>query len=104
RQTVPPRQRLPAPAGTTRRTRPNRRCCHTDQGGCRLITRRAATEVLRNSGHPLRLSAPSLPRLGVIAMPEKDNHWLLRIGSGAALLGAVLAGGGNLLPPHHPPH
>jgi putative transposase len=37
-QAVPPRQRLPAPAGTTRRTRPNRRCCHTDQGGCRLIT------------------------------------------------------------------
>jgi hypothetical protein len=35
-------------------------------------------------------------------MPEKDNHWLLRMGSGAALLGAVLAGVGNLLHPITP--
>jgi hypothetical protein len=35
-------------------------------------------------------------------MPEKDNHWLLRMGAGAALLGAVLAGGGNLLHPITP--
>jgi hypothetical protein len=38
----------------------------------------------------------------VVAMPEKDNYWLLRIGSGAALLGAVLAGVGNLLHPITP--
>jgi putative transposase len=36
-QTVPPRQRLPPPAGAARRARPDHRCCHTDQGGCRLI-------------------------------------------------------------------
>ena len=35
-------------------------------------------------------------------MPEEDNHWLLRMGSGAALLGAVLAGVGNLLHPITP--
>jgi hypothetical protein len=35
-------------------------------------------------------------------MPEKDNHWLLRMGSGGALLGAVLAGVGNLLHPITP--
>ena len=35
-------------------------------------------------------------------MPEKDNRWLLRMGSGAALLGAVLAGVGNLLHPITP--
>jgi putative transposase len=44
---VPPRQRLPAPAGLTHRARPDRPCCHTHQGGCRLITRWAATEVPR---------------------------------------------------------
>jgi uncharacterized protein DUF4386 len=38
----------------------------------------------------------------VIAMPEKDNYWLLKMGSGAALLGAVLAGVGNLLHPITP--
>jgi Domain of unknown function (DUF4386) len=38
----------------------------------------------------------------VITMPERDNHWLLRMGSGAALLGAVLAGVGNLLHPITP--
>ena len=35
-------------------------------------------------------------------MPEKDNHWLLRMGSGAAVLGAVLAGVGNLVHPITP--
>ena len=35
-------------------------------------------------------------------MPQKDNHWLLRMGSGGALLGAVLAGVGNLLHPITP--
>jgi hypothetical protein len=36
------------------------------------------------------------------AMPTKDNYWLLRIGSGAAVLGAVCAGVGNLLHPITP--
>jgi low temperature requirement protein LtrA len=35
-------------------------------------------------------------------MPTKDNSWLLRIGSGAAVLGAVAAGAGNLLHPITP--
>jgi hypothetical protein len=35
-------------------------------------------------------------------MPTKDNYWLLRIGSGAAVLGAVAAGVGNLLHPITP--
>jgi hypothetical protein len=35
-------------------------------------------------------------------MPTKDNYWLLRIGSGAAVLGAVFAGVGNLLHPITP--
>jgi hypothetical protein len=30
-------------------------------------------------------------------LPTKDNYWLLRIGSGAAVLGALFAGVGNLL-------
>jgi putative transposase len=34
---IPPRQRLPVPAGPTCRARPDHRCCHTDEGGCRLI-------------------------------------------------------------------
>jgi putative transposase len=37
-QAVPPRQRPPAPGGAACRARPNRPCCHTHQGGCRLIT------------------------------------------------------------------
>ena len=54
-QTVPPRQRLPAPARPPRRAGRHHHNCHTDQGGCRrLITRRAATEVPRRSGHPLQ--------------------------------------------------
>jgi putative transposase len=36
-QAVPPRQRRSAPAGLAGRPRPDHRCCHTDQGGCRLI-------------------------------------------------------------------
>ena len=36
-QAVPPRQRLSVPARPTHRTRPDRRCYHTDQEGCRLI-------------------------------------------------------------------
>ena len=32
-------------------------------------------------------------------MPAKDSYWLLRIGAGAGVLGAVLAGVGNLLHP-----
>jgi hypothetical protein len=35
-------------------------------------------------------------------MPTKDNYWLLWIGSGAAVLGAVFAGVGNLLHPITP--
>jgi hypothetical protein len=35
---VPPGQRLPAPASVARSARPDRCCCHTRQGGCRLIT------------------------------------------------------------------
>jgi hypothetical protein len=35
-------------------------------------------------------------------MPAKDSYWLLRIGSGAGVLGAVLAGVGNLLHPITP--
>jgi len=35
-------------------------------------------------------------------MSGKDNHWLLRMGSGAAVLGAVCAGVGNLLHPITP--
>jgi uncharacterized protein DUF4386 len=38
----------------------------------------------------------------VTAMPANDNHWLLRIGSGVGVLGAVLAGVGNLLHPITP--
>jgi hypothetical protein len=38
----------------------------------------------------------------VTAMPAKDNYWLLRMGSGAAVLGAVAAGAGNLLHPITP--
>jgi hypothetical protein len=36
-QAVPPRQRAPVPAGAARRARPDRPCCHTDQGGCRRL-------------------------------------------------------------------
>jgi transposase-like protein len=36
-QAVPPRQRLPTPAGAARGARPDHRCFHTNQGGCRLI-------------------------------------------------------------------
>ena len=35
-------------------------------------------------------------------MPALDDHWLLRVGSGAAILGAVSAGVGNLLHPITP--
>jgi hypothetical protein len=35
-------------------------------------------------------------------MLAKDNHSLLRLGSGAAILGSVLAGVGNLLHPITP--
>ena len=35
-------------------------------------------------------------------MPAKDSYWLLRIGAGAGVLGAVLAGVGNLLHPITP--
>jgi putative transposase len=45
-QAVPPGQRLPAPGGAARRPRPDHRCCHTEQGGCRLINldrRRSST-------------------------------------------------------------
>ena len=35
-------------------------------------------------------------------MPASDDHWLLRVGSGAAILGAVSAGVGNLLHPITP--
>jgi hypothetical protein len=35
-------------------------------------------------------------------MPTNDNYWLLRIGAGAAILGAVAAGVGNLLHPITP--
>jgi hypothetical protein len=38
----------------------------------------------------------------VTAIPAKDNYWLLRIGAGAGVLGAVLAGVGNLLHPITP--
>jgi hypothetical protein len=50
-QAVPPHQRLPTLAGAAGGPGRHHRC-HTDQGGCRLITRRAATEVPRRSGHP----------------------------------------------------
>jgi hypothetical protein len=48
------RQRTPTPTRPAGRTRPDdRHRRHTNQGGCRrLITRRAATEVPRNLGHP----------------------------------------------------
>jgi hypothetical protein len=36
------------------------------------------------------------------AMPALDDYWLLRVGSGAAILGAVSAGVGNLLHPITP--
>ena len=49
RHPVPPGHRLPAPARAARRPGRHHRC-HTDQGGCRLITRRAATKVPRQSG------------------------------------------------------
>src|SRR5512132_1029667 len=58
RQAIPPRQRPPAPARPARRARPDHRCCHTHQGGCRLITRRAATQLPRRAGHP-RCTVPS---------------------------------------------
>jgi hypothetical protein len=35
-------------------------------------------------------------------MPAKDSYWLLRIGAGAGVIGAVLAGVGNLLHPITP--
>jgi transposase-like protein len=53
RQAVPSGQRLSVPPRPTRRPGRHHRC-HTDQGGCRLITRRAATEVPRDAGHPRR--------------------------------------------------
>jgi putative transposase len=60
-QAVPPRQRAPAPARPAGGARPDdRHRCHTDQGGCRLISRRAATKVPRNSGHPRRYRADGL--------------------------------------------
>ena len=38
----------------------------------------------------------------VAVMPASDDHLLLRVGSGAAILGAVSAGVGNLLHPITP--
>ena len=38
---------------TLRAARRHHHRCHTGQGGCRLITRWAATEVPRRAGHPL---------------------------------------------------
>ena len=58
-QAVPPRQRLPPPAGATRRPRPDHRCCHTHQGGCRLIKHRTAAEVPRRAGQPGNTSSQS---------------------------------------------
>jgi hypothetical protein len=55
-QAVPPGQRLPAPAGTPRRARPDHRCCRIHQGGCRLIKHWTAAEVPRRAGQPLPLS------------------------------------------------
>jgi putative transposase len=37
RHPVPPRQRLPAPTSAAGRPRPDHRCYHANQGGCRLI-------------------------------------------------------------------
>jgi putative transposase len=51
-QAVPPRQRVSASTRPARRAGPDHRCCHTEQGGCRLITAGAATEVPRRPGHP----------------------------------------------------
>src|SRR4029450_12714382 len=61
---VPPGQRPPAPAGPAGRPGRHHRC-HTDQGGCRLITRRAATQLPRRSGHP-----PVCDRDGLAAVPS----------------------------------
>jgi len=38
----------------------------------------------------------------VAVIPATDSYWLLRMGSGAGVLGAVLAGVGNLLHPITP--
>jgi transposase-like protein len=52
RQAIPPRQWPSVPARTARRPRPDHRCCHTRQGGCRLITYWTAAEVPRRAGQP----------------------------------------------------
>jgi hypothetical protein len=54
--------RPPAPARPAGHPRPeDRHRCHTDQGGCRPITRPAATQVPRRAGQPPATPSSSLP-------------------------------------------
>ena len=64
RHPVPSRQRLSVPARPPRRPGRHDHHCHTGQGGCRLITRRAATEVPRDAGHP----HPSILRRNIVGL------------------------------------